>query len=264
MRCLFSIRDVEEMSCPVNHGKSANGGDNSTASAPPFGLNVSSYPVVSEPDLNPANNMPKVAEQSVWPGQTEALPTQRAKSSIPKGSFTPPHQQGVEEEDTWVYPSEQQFYNAMKRKGWNPKEHDMAFVVAIHNAVNEKTWKEVMKWEKKFHCDCEEPKLLKFQGRPNDMSPKARLLSLMGYNPPFDRHDWTVDRCGKQVRYVVDFYRGKQIEGSPASFHIDARPALDSLEAVKERMMMAFSEWFGSSSSSSTTATTETPSSSSS
>lgn len=23
---------------------------------------------------------------------------------------------------------------------------------------------------------------------------------------PFDRHDWTVDRCGKEVRYVIDYY----------------------------------------------------------
>lgn len=34
----------------------------------------------------------------------------------------------------WVYPSEQMFYNAMKRKGWTPAEDDMAAVVAIHNA----------------------------------------------------------------------------------------------------------------------------------
>jgi hypothetical protein len=34
----------------------------------------------------------------------------------------------------WVYPSEQMFYNAMKRKGWSPAEDDMAAVVAIHNA----------------------------------------------------------------------------------------------------------------------------------
>jgi hypothetical protein len=23
---------------------------------------------------------------------------------------------------------------------------------------------------------------------------------------PFDRHDWVVDRCGQEVRYVIDFY----------------------------------------------------------
>lgn len=37
-------------------------------------------------------------------------------------------------------------------------------------------------------------------GRPNQLSPKARLLNLLGYKLPFDRHDWVVDRCGRDVR----------------------------------------------------------------
>jgi hypothetical protein len=38
------------------------------------------------------------------------------------------------------------------------------------------------------------------RGRPQDYSPKARLLNLLGYRLPFDRHDWVVDRCGQEVR----------------------------------------------------------------
>ena len=39
------------------------------------------------------------------------------------------------------------------------------------------------------------------RGRPQDYSPKARLLNLMGYKLPFDRHDWVVLRQGgKEVR----------------------------------------------------------------
>jgi len=30
------------------------------------------------------------------------------------------------------------FFNAMRRKGFSPKEEDMRIVVAIHNTVNEK------------------------------------------------------------------------------------------------------------------------------
>ena len=37
-------------------------------------------------------------------------------------------------------------------------------------------------------------------------SPMARLMSWMGHPLPFDRHDWYVDRCGTEVRYVIDFY----------------------------------------------------------
>ena len=43
------------------------------------------------------------------------------------------------------------------------------------------------------------PRLKRFQGRPQDYSPKARLLNLLGYKLPFDRHDWVVDRCGREV-----------------------------------------------------------------
>lgn len=62
------------------------------------------------------------------------------------------------------------FFNAMRRKGWVPREDDMPrrvtvfvtfqervltrllinmriSVVAIHNAVNERTWSEVRAWE---------------------------------------------------------------------------------------------------------------------
>lgn len=40
------------------------------------------------------------------------------------------------------------------------------------------------------------------RGRPQEYSPKARLLNLLGYKLPFDRHDWIVDRCGEEVRWV--------------------------------------------------------------
>jgi len=217
-------------SCPVKHEDAPH----------------SSCPAsTSSSETNPLNNMPKVAEQSTWPGQEEALGTNRVKSTIPKGDFTPAHQDNAEQSETWVYPSEQQFFNAMKRKGWKAQEQDMSTIVAIHNAVNERTWNEVLKWEKKFHCDdCQNPKLLKFIGRPKDLTPKARFMSWIGYTLPFDRHDWLVDRCGVQVRYVIDFYRGKNVNGAPAAFHIDARPALDSVGAAVDRMKMTISQFF--------------------
>jgi hypothetical protein len=37
-------------------------------------------------------------------------------------------------------------------------------------------------------------------------SPLARMTHWVGRPLPFDRHDWYVDRCGKEVRYVIDFY----------------------------------------------------------
>eukprot|EP00775_Hariotina_reticulata_P008957 gene8957-9133_t len=126
----------------------------------------------------------------------------------------------------------------MKRKGWDPKEQDMGQVVAIHNTVNERTWQHILAWEMMHACECSSPRLKRFQGKPNEYSPKARLLNFLGYKLPFDRHDWIVDRCGKDVRYIIDFYSGAPQPGVPASMHLDVRPALDSLEAAWDRIRM--------------------------
>jgi len=54
---------------------------------------------------------------------------------------------------------------------------------------------------------------------------------------PFDRHDWFVDRCGTEVRYVIDFYHNEAAAGMDA-FELDVRPALDSWTAVMDRTKM--------------------------
>ncbi|KAJ2758936.1 Cytochrome c1 heme lyase, partial [Coemansia nantahalensis] len=80
---------------------------------------------------------------------------------------------------------------------------------------------------------CGTPKLLRFEGKAKQMTPKARLRSLVGYQPPFDRHDWTVDRCGTRVTYVIDFYEGRRDPSNPhkPSFFLDVRPALTAAGA---------------------------------
>jgi len=123
----------------------------------------------------------------------------------------------------------------------------MDAVVAIHNNMNELTWKKVLDWEK-LHCDtCENPRLIRFVGRPDELTPKAALRYYLGLAPrPFDRHDWTVDRCGTEVRYVIDYYdvpeaHGKDRlpqldeEGAVPSIWVDVRPALDSPTAAVDR-----------------------------
>jgi cytochrome c heme-lyase len=143
------------------------------------------------------------------------------------------------------------FFNAMRRKGWTPDEADMPAVVAIHNAVNERAWAEVVAWEARAGGAraCGGPRLVRFEGRPRDVSPKARLLNVLGYRLPFDRHDWYVQRCGKTVRYVIDFYNAAPGAASPpppsssssplpppVALHLDVRPALDSPGAAWERV----------------------------
>ena len=62
--------------------------------------------------------------------------------------------------------------------------------------------------------------------------------------PPFDRHDWVVERDGKEVRYVIDFYHvpdktGRQIAAN-LPVHLDVRPALDSINAFTDRLLWRF------------------------
>jgi hypothetical protein len=60
----------------------------------------------------------------------------------------------------------------------------------------------------------------------------------MGGEKPFDRHDWFVDRCGKEVRYVIDYYFYEEKAGTAGQFEMVVRPAADSVEAVMDRLKM--------------------------
>ena len=189
------------------------------------------YNVYSQP-IDPKNNMPVHANNLPSFNQDEKLSQHRVPSTIPKG--------GDAGGSTWTYPSPQMFWNSINRKAkvGDTSESDVTAVVAIHNNMNEKTWKKVLQWESVMGEGA--PKLLKFMGRPTDLSPKAWARTLVGYPLPFDRHDWTVERGdGTQVRYVIDYYHDDSAKESaelPAmddehavkSILVDVRPALDS------------------------------------
>ncbi|KAH9946238.1 cytochrome C1 heme lyase [Epithele typhae] len=163
------------------------------------------------------------------------LPQDRETSSIPRADG-----------GNWVYPSQAQFFAAMARKNHDPRAADMQVVVPIHNAVNERAWGEIMSWEARRGGEqCGGVKLISFKGRPGDLSPRARWYSILGFSPPFDRHDWVVDRCGTRMRYVIDFYSGHTKEPSQnVSFFLDVRPALDSWEGVRMRTERFWSQAF--------------------
>jgi cytochrome c heme-lyase len=178
------------------------------------------------------------SDSTLHPDQRVPLSRAPLASSIPRGGFDDsgrPH-------DHWIFPSPQRFYNAMKKKGWSPNEQDVPAIVSIHNTVNEQCWRKIMKYEEFHFSECSKPKLLKFKALPGELSPKARVLTLFGYIPPFDRHDWTVDRCGKEVRYILDFYEGTPVPGFPASFHLDVRPEI-SPGGIIDRTRMFMKEW---------------------
>jgi len=205
--------------CPVDH-------KNLPADSPYI------YNVYGE-TINPKNMMP-TANQMPHSTQVVPLPTDRQVSNIPKGGT----------ENTWVYPSPQMFFNSLKRKGKGDDidESSMESVVAVHNDMNERTWMALLDWEKQYEGTCVAPKLLHFKGRPHDLTPKAQIKSWLGYGLPFDRHDWVVDRCGKEVRYVIDYYADDNKLGRPDCITFDVRPALDSVEAGVDRVKMSLRE----------------------
>ncbi|KAF2491052.1 cytochrome c1 heme lyase-like protein [Lophium mytilinum] len=199
----------------------------------------------SEIDKSPAQSQSYVSR--LWSG----LGTDREVSTIPR---TVPDQAATKlannEQETgadkksgnWIYPSEQMFFNAMKRKNFDPEATDMKSIVPIHNAVNERAWGEIKDWEKGRGADaCGGPRLESFSGLSSALTPKARINTWMGYQPPFDRHDWVVDRCGKKIEYVIDFYAGKdENQGRALNFYLDVRPKLNSFEGWKMRALKTF------------------------
>lgn len=146
--------------------------------------------------------MPSNLSQSRATNQIIHLPVERTTSSIPRGDANA----------NWEYPSPQQMYNAMLRKGHDDTPEDaVESMVAIHNFLNEGAWAEIVDWERRFsrglgygwqacrrgeegfledadkvasEIEVAKPKLLRFQGRPGDMTPKARLLEFMGRMNP--------------------------------------------------------------------------------
>lgn len=63
------------------------------------------------------------------------------------------------------------------------------------------------------------------------------------YELPFDRHDWIIDRCGKDVRYIIDYYDGGEVDAKYKFALLDVRPAMDSLDNMWDRMRVAWLRW---------------------
>lgn len=221
--------------------------------------------------LNPLNNMPFDLSNKRAENQAQHLPLSREQSTIPKGDGS-----------LWEYPSPQQMYNAMLRKGYTDTPTDaVESMVAVHNFLNEGAWAEIMAWERRFSRGLVEgyricargeenanaalgtedafdtttwrdrsvppPKLLRFTGRPTEPTPKSQMLQWLGWAwpsrfgsaPPFDRHDWYVQRCGEkgceEVRYVIDYYEGDPEPTGEPVFYLDVRPAIDGPRGAAER-----------------------------
>lgn len=121
-------------------------------------------PVRHDGAINPLNRMPELSQGKV-PGQKIHLSVERTTSSIPRSSQTSEisaspiastssscpvaHTDRKAEEGLWVYPSPQQFHNALVRKGKGAPEESVSTMVTIHNWLNESAWTEIKRWESK-------------------------------------------------------------------------------------------------------------------
>jgi cytochrome c heme-lyase len=127
-------------SCPVDHRPTQAEypvSHQTPVSPPPAQCPVSHS---SPASINPLNQMPPDLAQTPHFSQSSTLPTERIVSSIPRDHSG----------TTWEYPSPQQFYNALVRKGWETPEEHVETMVDIHNFLNEAAWNEVLKWEKRI------------------------------------------------------------------------------------------------------------------
>jgi Cytochrome c/c1 heme lyase len=126
-----SRTDSTPAGCPVPHNPAAS--CPVAHDAPP----ESAQCPIDHSTQNPRNQIPQLT-QTRAPNQTIDLPLSRTESSIPR-----------EGSAKWEYPSPQQFYNALVRKGWETPEEHVETMVDIHNFLNERAWQEVLKWEKR-------------------------------------------------------------------------------------------------------------------
>eukprot|EP00469_Lotharella_globosa_P017482 CAMPEP_0167822886 /NCGR_PEP_ID=MMETSP0112_2-20121227/7794_1 /TAXON_ID=91324 /ORGANISM="Lotharella globosa, Strain CCCM811" /LENGTH=373 /DNA_ID=CAMNT_0007724401 /DNA_START=14 /DNA_END=1135 /DNA_ORIENTATION=+ len=139
------------------------------------------------------NVLTDAQKQLPQPGQPVSLPTDRVTSNIPKsdGSY-------------YQYPSPQQAYNAMVRKGKDPDIYRAKDFVSTHNVMNERGWNQVLAYESVTHPECpkERVKLAKFNG---DYDGRVK--------GSFDRHYWTVSRCETDTQvYVLDYFDTKKFD----------------------------------------------------
>jgi len=94
------------------------------------------------------------------------------------------------------------------RKGYTDTDASaVESMVSVHNFLNEGAWAEIVEWERRFGrglgrgwemCkkgeegamatangdEVPQPKLIRFMGRPKEMTPKAAMIQVMGWIYP--------------------------------------------------------------------------------
>ncbi|SCM26530.1 cytochrome c heme lyase, putative [Plasmodium chabaudi chabaudi] len=204
-------------------------------SACPLTSRNSEFFLIKENEINERNMMPNIPNHSLSIEKDDniKLNKKRDVSSIPKN-----------DNEYWLYPSPQQFYNSLIRKNKDIDKVDVDAVVSIHNDVNEESWKSILKYEHMHKKKCDKVTLQRFCGKFDDLSFKAKFRSIFSrLGKPFDRHDWYIDRCGEEVKYILDYYNDESINDDK-NIYIDVRPAMRNLSTIWDRIRYPFYELY--------------------
>eukprot|EP00055_Hartaetosiga_balthica_P018596 m.134852 g.134852 ORF g.134852 m.134852 type:complete len:233 (+) comp9757_c0_seq1:79-777(+) len=159
---------------------------------------------------------------------------------VPSGIIPASGRGNSEDGTSWRNPSAGQLFRALQRRGKPIEEEDSLAVAVVHQMVTDNSWNAVMEYENMHERECDNITLARFEGKDGIYSPKARFMKFFYGLVPFDRHDWVVDRCGKEVTYVIDYYSVDD-GADDVEYFVDARPA--GLSGMFDRVKLAFNKW---------------------
>lgn len=260
--------DFQKRTCPVAHGRSgAQSGGKSV-----FGRRRN----FSEPPDSDAVHYVKPYVASDEKNNRVLEPGLIAEGEVVSDDKIPSSGRGNSDDGQhWVNPSPNQLYRALLRNDKPIGTNDVFDVSMVHDMVTLNSWWAVMEYEDMHKDECPNPTLARFEGKDGIYSFKAKVIKAMTGVVPFDRHDWYIDRCGKEIKYIIDYYsievpREKDAEEGEAdntnaqvphagegegegeggdddddtetAYSIDARPAPTFL-GMKDRFAMAFQKW---------------------
>lgn len=153
--------EVPPSACPVDHKSRAAWMEQAAAQRPAQKSSKSPLPVGETCDSSQVDQSTSRDSPLQLPSflRGPRLATDREVSTIPRAmpeATKDGKRPANNEQETgadkssgnWIYPSEQMFFNAMRRKNYDPQAEDMRSIIPIHNAVNERAWKEIKEWEK--------------------------------------------------------------------------------------------------------------------
>jgi len=166
---------------------------------------------------------------------------QKVYDQVPSSTIPAKGTGNSEDGQRWLNPSANQLYRSFMRKDKPIDQEDSPSVAVVHEAVTTQSWEQIMEYEQFHKGTCSNPSLARFQGMYGIPTMKSRFMGTFFGVKPYDRHDWTVDRCGKEVKYIIDYYAAEQPHGGLEMF-IDARPAV-TFGGVVDRVRLAWNRY---------------------